>query len=122
MTLQFLDFDYSEDDEGTATWDALAYVQAQRLPALLQEVCTVLGWAHAEFGTVRGPVELGGLWDYDLQCECVGAPLQALRYDAGSGLLEPMPHLAAGASLTLALSISAGEAFSKAFLEHFPPA
>ena len=38
MALDYLDFDYSEDDEGTATWDALASVTAERLPALTAEV------------------------------------------------------------------------------------
>ena len=34
MPFDYLDFDYSEDDEGTASWDALASVTAERLPAL----------------------------------------------------------------------------------------
>ena len=30
MTLDYLDFDYSEDEEGTGTWDAMASVKAER--------------------------------------------------------------------------------------------
>ncbi|WP_288013827.1 hypothetical protein, partial [Diaphorobacter sp.] len=81
MTLHFLDFDYSEDEEGTGTWDAMASVPTDRLPELLAEITALLDWAHTEFGALRGPVETGGLWDYDLQCERDGLPLLALGFD-----------------------------------------
>jgi len=119
MNLRFLDFDYSEDDEGTATWDALAHVGAARLPELLHEVTAVLAWAHAEFGTARGPVELGGLWDYDLQCERAGQALLALRYDVPTASVQPALRLDADAHLGLALCISGAPAFAAAFAEHF---
>ena len=38
MTLDYLDFDYSEDEEGTGTWDAMASVKAERVPALAAEI------------------------------------------------------------------------------------
>ena len=34
MALDYLEFDYSEDEEGTGTWDAMASVKAERVPAL----------------------------------------------------------------------------------------
>ncbi len=57
MRLHFLDFDYSDDEEGTATWDAVASVPSLRLEELEREVITVLAWAHLQFGALRGPVE-----------------------------------------------------------------
>jgi len=50
MKLHFLDFDYSEDAEGTATWDAIAAIPAARMSELEHEIISVLAWAHAECG------------------------------------------------------------------------
>ena len=119
MTLHFLDFDYSEDEEGTATWDAVASVPTDRLPELLAEITALLDWAHTEFGALRGPVETGGLWDYDLQCECAEHPLLALSYDPNSQRLVPWPQISPGEQLTLTLSLCGGPAFGEAFQARF---
>lgn len=119
MALHFLEFDYSEDDEGTSTWDAMACVTAERLPELLREIAALLEWAHVEFGERRGPLEDGGLWDYDLQCERGDQPLQSLAYDAGMRLLRPQPQALAGERVTLSLSISGAPAFAVPFAERF---
>ena len=66
MTLDYLDFDYSEDDEGTGCWDAMASVPATRVPALAAEVEQLLAWAHRRFKGRRGPIEEGGDWDLSL--------------------------------------------------------
>ncbi|MGD9774251.1 hypothetical protein [Diaphorobacter sp.] len=119
MTLHFLDFDYSEDDEGTATWDAVASVPAHRLAQLQDEVAALLAWAHAEFSALRGPVEDGGLWDYDLQCERDGQPLLALSFDGRTGQLHPLPAVQPHEWVTLTLSISGAGAFADAFSTRF---
>ena len=67
MTLHYLDFDYSEDDAGCGTWDAMASVRPAQLDALLSEVAQVLAWAHSEFSDQQGPLDDGGEWDYDQQ-------------------------------------------------------
>ena len=121
MQLEFLDFDYSEDEEGTATWDAVASVPATRLPQLEQEILALLAWAHEEFGPLRGPVETGGLWDYDLQCERDGRPLLALSYAPKIGHLEPRPQPLQHEHVTLTLSLSGGPAFAEAFAARFGP-
>ena len=121
MQLEFLDFDYSEDEEGTATWDAVASVPAHRLHALEGEIAAVLAWAHEEFGLLRGPVESGGLWDYDLQCERDGQPLLALIYAAEGQHLLPRPRALANERVTLTLSLSGGPAFAEAFAARFGP-
>lgn len=119
MTLHFLDFDYSEDEEGTGTWDAVASVPTDRLPELLAEVTALLDWAHAEFGALRGPVEMGGLWDYDLQCERDGLPLLALGFDIHERQVHPRPQSQPQAWVTLTLSLSGGPAFAAAFVDRF---
>lgn len=67
MTLQYLDFDYSEDDLGNGTLDALASVLPDRQAAAQTEAQQVLDWAHAEFGPAQA-LEDGGTWHYALQC------------------------------------------------------
>ena len=119
MTLRFLEFDYSEDSEGTCTWDAVASVSADRLAKLCAEITNLLAWASAEGGALRGPVESGGVWDYDLQCERDGQPLQALHYDAQAQLLEPVPQALPGERVTLSLSLSCTADFSEALASRF---
>lgn len=119
MTLRFLEFDYSEDGEGTCTWDVIASVPAERLVELCGEIAGVLAWADAECSALRGPVESGGLWDYDLQCEREGAPLLAMHYDAQAHALLPMPDARPGEQVTLSLCLSCSALFSEALAARF---
>lgn len=102
MTLDYLDFDYSEDTEGIGVFDAMATVRPQQLAAVRAEVEQVLGWANDVFSGRRGPVEDGGEWDYDLQ--------EMQEKDAA---LPGEPRH------TMTLSISGTEAFCAAFREAF---
>ncbi|WP_159918100.1 hypothetical protein [Pantoea sp. 18069] len=112
MPLDYLDFDYSEDDEGTATWDALASVTAERLPALTAEVEQLLRWASRTFAGRRGPIEEGGDWDFDLHAQQDdGAPL-SVHYDDATGRLQLAA--APGQRTALGLTLSASAAFSDA--------
>ena len=113
--LLYLDFDHSEDAEGTATWDAIASVSAAHLPALQAEIVRVLAWATEEFPGQRGPVEEGGMWDYDLHSEPQDGALQSLWFDAAETRL--LPHLAPDSARrhTLTLSISGRPSFAAAF-------
>ena len=119
MKLHFLDFDYSEDAEGTATWDAIAAIPAARMSELEHEIISVLAWAHAEYGELRGPLESGGLWDYDLQCERDGHPLLAMSYNTETRRLEPLPQLPPDARVALTLSLCGGQSFDEAFAARF---
>lgn len=65
--LEYLLFDYSEGDDDTGLFDALAAVPLARAAAVQAEVDAVLGWAEQHFGPARGPVEEGGDWEADLQ-------------------------------------------------------
>ena len=69
MELQYLDFEYSEDEEGNGTWDAMASVRSDRWHALLDEVRHVLNWASKEFRGNQAPLDEGGDWDYDLSAQ-----------------------------------------------------
>lgn len=117
--LHYLDFDYSEDAEGTGTWDAIASVPAAHLAALQAEIVQVLAWATATFAGLRGPIEEGGVWDYDLHSEPEGAPLQTLHYDDAARRLLPAiaPH--DGQRHTLTLSMSGHAEFAAALRSAF---
>ena len=67
MTLLYLDFDYSEDEDGNGCFDALADTPAERHAAVLAEVALVLDWAQAAFAGQHGALDEGGAWDHDLQ-------------------------------------------------------
>jgi hypothetical protein len=65
MTLQYLLFDYSEGDDGTGLFDAMAAVEPTQASAVEAEIDTVRQWAVHAF-PAQGPVEEGGDWDLDL--------------------------------------------------------
>lgn len=69
MTLRYLDFDYSEDEQGWGCFDAMASVPSAHRAALKAEVNAVLAWAHATFTGQQRALEDGGEWDYDLHAE-----------------------------------------------------
>lgn len=122
MALSYLDFDYSEDEQGISTWDAMACVNVQRLPALLAEITLVLHWAQQQFVNQRGPLDEDGLWDYDLQSVPEGkAPALELHYheDSGQLTLEPPPAHPPEARYTITLTLSGTPAFAQALRARF---
>ena len=100
-TLRWLDFDYSEGDDGTGTFDAMASVELGHAQEVQAEIDAVLAWAESAFTGRRAPVEDGGEWDADLQVtdEPGHPPRQCFS-----------------------LSVSGTEAFCLAFGERFVPA
>lgn len=122
MTLHYLEFDYSEDDDGIANWDAIAHVPSAQVPAWESEVVAVLAWAHAEFPGQQGAWEDGGTWDFDLQHEPGdGSALQPLRYDAASRRLLPAVGGSPGKRHSLTFSLSGTQSFAEAFRQRFSP-
>jgi hypothetical protein len=117
MPLHYLDFDYSEDDEGVGTWDAMASVTPQHLPALLAELEQVLDWAH-QFCGRHAPIDDGGDWDFDLQILCDEAAPHQLVYDQRSGKIAITPGTTL-ARYTLSLALSGRAAFGSALCAHF---
>ncbi|EJE53028.1 hypothetical protein PMI14_02287 [Acidovorax sp. CF316] len=119
MPLNYLDFDYSEDYEGTGTFDAMAAASPAQLPAVQAEVAQVLAWAHVQFPGTQGPADEGGEWDYDLSAvQEVATPL-ALAFDSASGTIAVHAGTPAPARTTVTLSISGGSAFCGALREAF---
>ena len=67
MPLNYLIFDTSDDGEGTGTWEAMASVRAEELPAVKAEAEAVLQCAMANEPGPRGSLDEGGVWDADEQ-------------------------------------------------------
>lgn len=119
MPLRYLDFDYSEDFEGTGTFDAMAAVAPTQVAALHAEVAQVLVWAHAQFPGGCGPADEGGEWDYDLACvQEVATPLD-LAFDDASSTIAVQAGTPGPARTTLTLSISGSSMFCSALREAF---
>ncbi|MFN3496614.1 MAG: hypothetical protein ACK40L_19120 [Hydrogenophaga sp.] len=72
VPLHYLIFDASDDGEDTGTWDAMASVQAAKLPEVMREVQAVLAWAEAHSPGPRGPLDEGGTWDADQSVQTEG--------------------------------------------------
>jgi hypothetical protein len=117
LKLHYLDFDFSDEDTGRGSFDAMASVLPERLPALLAEIAAVLAWAIGAFGP-SGALDDEGEWDYELQGTIEpGMPLK-VAYDEGSGEVSLAP--AGGpARTTLTLTVSGSPAFCDAFRERF---
>jgi hypothetical protein len=69
MSLQYLLFDASDDGEGTGSWEAMASVRADQLPAVLAEVAAVIASAQADAPGPRGALDEGGAWDAEQQVQ-----------------------------------------------------
>ena len=114
MQLHYLLFDFSDEEGGAGSFDAMASVLPHRLPAVLAEVEAVLRWAHREFGAASAD----GDWDFELQATCEpDTPLHA-TCDAASGRVALSPHC--DALTTLSLTLGGSSAFCEAFRRAFP--
>ncbi len=117
MQLDYLIFDSTDEETGSCSFDAMASVLADRLPALIGEVDAVLAWAHREFGAPQAAADEGE-WDYELQA--VGesdVPLE-VSYDFERERVS-MP-LGLRGRMTITLTLSGSRAFGEAFREAFP--
>jgi hypothetical protein len=117
MQLQHLDFEFSDEDSGEGSFDAMASVLPARLPALLAEVTAVLRWASRGFGAPQA-LDDGGDWDYQL--EALEEPDQALevRFDAARGEVALAPAAGAG-RVTVTLTLGGSAAFCAALRQAF---
>ncbi|MBT9511515.1 MAG: hypothetical protein IV104_04125 [Acidovorax sp.] len=121
MRLNYLDFDYSEDADGTGTFDAMASALPAQLAALHAEITQVLAWAHQHWPDACGPSEDGGEWQYDLQgVQEVSTPLVlVLLPDTADGHLRSTPGQPAPPRTTLTLTISGSTDFCAALRDAF---
>jgi hypothetical protein len=124
MTLDWLEFDYSEDAEGNGSFDAMAAASPAQLAALESEIVSVLAWAHAHFGDPLPPDE-GGEWHYELQgLHEVSTPLHVDFAGWGGNPSPPQrlhsrPGASAAARVTLTLTIGGTPNFCAALREQF---
>lgn len=117
MQLAYLDFEHSEDAEGGGTLDAMASVDAGRLPALLAEIEAVMAWAARSFGPAA-PLDEGGDWDFALDAlDAHEEPLE-IAFEQPSGRVR----VESGAGrTTVTFTVTGSQAFCQALLERFPP-
>lgn len=119
MTLDYLDFDYSEDDEGTGTFDAMASALESQWGKLQAEIAEVLLWCMAHFPEGPRPQEDGGDWQYDLQgVQEVSTPL-TLHFAPDTGTVARHAEPAAPPRLTITLTLSGNLQFCQAFRANF---
>lgn len=119
MALDYLDFEYSEDEDGNGSWDAMASVTDNRWTALLEEVSQVLQWAVHDFPGRRASLDDGGDWDYDLsaQEDDSGRTLD-IRWDKNKDAVHAeMPQ--AGSYTTLTLTLTGNATFGNALRQAF---
>ncbi len=119
MQLQYLNFDYSEDTEGTATFEAMASVWPGQVAAMHAEIVAVLDWAHQAFAGLRGAPADGGQWDYDLHGVCEFTAPQQLRYDAITRHLSAQLEPPGPPRHTVTLLLSASARFAASFSQAF---
>lgn len=119
MSLNYLEFDYSEDADGVGTFDALATTAPAHNATVLAEVATVLAWAHHAFEAQRAPLDEGGEWDYDLQGWREFSAVDVLDFDDHSGKLSVQAQAAGAARQSVSLSVTGTPGFCAAFRERF---
>jgi len=119
MELNYLDFDYAEDTEGTGTFEAMAATWPEQAPAVHAEIALVLGWACAAFADARAPLDEGGEWDYDLQGQQEFTVAESFDYDPGPGRLRVRPGPAGRPRHAVTLSLTGTPAFCAAFRQRF---
>ena len=115
--LHYLDFEFSDEEGGRGSFDAMASVLPARLPLLLDEIARVLRWAVDAFGSSEA---LGddGEWDYELQASCEPDVPLAATFDSQRGELILMPRDVESRA-TLTLTLGGSPAFCEAFRARF---
>ncbi|MDP3702338.1 MAG: hypothetical protein Q8R72_15685 [Hylemonella sp.] len=119
MSLQYLDFDYSEDAHGHGSFEAMASVPESRLPALHAEIAQVLDWAFAAFPGQRAPMEEGGEWDYLLHGQQEWTAPESLIYDEVARRFSRQLGTTGAPRHMLTISISGSAQFCEAFRRGF---
>lgn len=110
QSLQYLEFDTSDDGGQACSFDAMASVTAAHLPALLAEVGALLDWLTGQFGP-PGSLDDGADWDLDLQASRESVqPLQALWQGGPPRLSDGGGAVVQRTTLTLALALRDGPA------------
>ena len=119
MALNYLDFDYCEDEHGWGTFDAVASTLPAQVKAVHAEIAGVLEWAHAAFANVQAPLDEGGEWDFNLQGQQEWTAHEALHYHPGTRQFTSRLSPAGPARHTVTFSISGSAQFCDALRQQF---
>ena len=115
--LTYLDFDYTEDEHGHGSFDAMAAALPSQLRALQDEVARVLEWAHGQFGA-PGAIDEGCEWDCELQGVREVATTLDVHYGRGTGL-ELRPAGTGEPRVTLSVTLTGTPTFCAGLREAF---
>lgn len=117
MQLQYLDFEFSDEENGRGSFDAMASVFPDRVPAVLAEMTAVLHWAINAFGPC-GQAEEEGEWAYDVQGLIEpGTPLNVM-VDERSGDVSLAP-ISGSKRATFTLTLTGTRTFCEALRRRF---
>jgi hypothetical protein len=119
MTLNYLDFDYCEDEQGWGTFDAVASTLAPQVAAVQAEIAQVLDWAHTAFPNLRAPLDEGGEWDFNLQGQQEWSAHEVLHYHPQTHQFSSHLNPAGPARHTVTLSLSGSAQFCDALRQQF---
>lgn len=119
MALNYLDFDYCEDEQGWGTFDAMASTLPAQVAAVHAEIAQVLGWAHATFANLQAPLDDGGEWDFNLQGQQEWTAHETLHYQPGTRQFTCRLSPAGPARHTVTFSISGSPQFCEALRRQF---
>ncbi|RZI82968.1 MAG: hypothetical protein EOP38_14260 [Rubrivivax sp.] len=119
MSLHYLDFEHSEDTEGLGTFEAMASIAPEHVPAVHAEIALVLAWAHGVFPANRGPLSEGFDWDFDLQSQREYTASDALVFDERARRIVVHANPPGLVRHTVTLSLSGTPAFCEAFRHRF---
>lgn len=119
MTLNYLEFEYAEDSEGVGSFEAVASVRKEQLPAVEHEMAQVLVWAFGAFSGQRGPVHEGGDWDYDLHGVQEWTAPESIEYEETTGKFLIVPGPAGKPRHTVSFTLSGTPEFCLAFRRQF---
>lgn len=118
MTLNYLDFDYSEDTGGVGSFEAMASVRPEQVAPLHAEIARVLDWSFAQF-PARGDIGEGGDWDYVLQGQQEVLTPVRIEYDETGRCFSVQLEAAQPPRQTVSFSISGTAAFCQALRQQF---
>ena len=119
--LRYLDFDYSEDEHGCGSFEAMASTPPAQVAAVRAEIARVLDWAAASFPGQRAPLDDGGEWDFALHGQQEWASTETLDYDTDSRQFHSQLAPPGPARCTVTLSLSGSAQFCEAFRAQFAP-
>lgn len=117
MQLQYLDFEFSDEENGRGSFDAMASVFPDRVPAVLAEMTQVLRWAVDAFGSA-GQLEEDSEWAHAVQAIIEpSTPLKVL-VDEGSGEVSLEP-VGGSKRVTFTITLTGSRAFCDALRQRF---